>query len=105
MKQIGSFNYKFKKWKDYGSYLGNYADYKNDFAHSKTISFTYGLEIKEDDYIKGNTYVILNKKQCFKRTEDNFGRPAVKYESNDCSSKYKLTIEDFESEYIFIKII
>jgi hypothetical protein len=50
---IGTMNYRFSKWEDYASYLGNDADYGNDFAHlhylpifcAKTFMFRKSLHI------------------------------------------------------------
>ncbi|PIB30218.1 hypothetical protein BFP78_14295 [Gaetbulibacter sp. 5U11] len=72
---LGTLGYKFRRWKDYGSYLGNYADYGNDFAHSKTIHFNCGLELSEADLKSGTIYVVLKKQGCFNRVKKDYGNP------------------------------
>ncbi len=59
--------YRFRRWEDYGSYLGNTADYSNDFARTKTIRFSLGYEIEEYDFSKFPIYVVLHKKLNIKK--------------------------------------
>src|SRR5690554_4627485 len=92
---LGTLGYKFRRWKDYGSYLGNYADYGNDFAHSKTIHFNCGLELSEDSLKSGTVFVVLKKQGCFNRVISNFGNPKVAYSEDSCNPKKILTVEDF----------
>ena len=73
---IGNLTYKFTKWADYGTYLGNYADYGNDFAHTKTISFTCGLEISNTD-LNFPVYVAVKKENTYARREERFHTPPV----------------------------
>jgi len=49
---IGVLDYRFYQWKDYGAYLGNYADYDNDFAHVATIPFGAFKQIEDSDLQK-----------------------------------------------------
>ncbi|WP_299114333.1 hypothetical protein [uncultured Winogradskyella sp.] len=103
LKLLGVLGYKFRRWKDYGSYLGNTADYGNDFAHSKTIPFNCGLELSDDDLISGTIYVVLKKQGCFNRTKVNYGNPEIAYRQSLCNPKQILKVEDFESEYVLLK--
>lgn len=102
---LGTLRYEFRRWKDYGSYLGNYADYGNDFAHSKTIPFNLGFETSEDNLKSGRVYVVMKKTNCFKRENKDFGRPEVQYKMGDCGAKSSLEVEDFEKDYVLIKTL
>jgi len=103
LKYLGTQGYKFRRWKDYGSYLGNYADYGNDFSHSKTIPFNCGVELSNDDLKSGTIYVVLKKQGCFNRTKVDYGNPEIAYRESSCSPKRILKVEDFDNEYVLIK--
>ncbi|MCK7589197.1 hypothetical protein M0G43_01285 [Subsaxibacter sp. CAU 1640] len=99
---LGTLKYKFRRWKDYGSYLGNYADYGNDFAHSKTIPFNCGLELSEDDLKKGTVFIVLKKKGCFNRVKSDYGNPEISYVEALCDPKSILRIDDFDNDYVLL---
>ncbi|WP_339655102.1 hypothetical protein [uncultured Maribacter sp.] len=103
LELLGTLNYKFRRWKDYGSYLGNTADYGNDFAHSKTIPFNCGLELSNDDLKSGTIYVVLKKQGCFKRTRVEYGNPEIAYRQSLCNPKRTLQVEDFDNDYVLLK--
>lgn len=103
LKYLGTQGYKFRRWKDYGSYLGNYADYGNDFSHSKTIPFNCGVELSNDDLKSGTIYVVLKKQGCFNRTKVDYGNPEIAYRESSCSPKRILKVEDFDNDYVLIK--
>jgi hypothetical protein len=101
---IGTMNYEFSRWKDYGSFLGNYADYGNDFAHSKTISFSCGLAISKTDLDNEAVFVVVRKTNCFSRSESRFGNPPVSYIDIECNAKSILTVDDFDDDYQLVKV-
>ena len=103
LRLLGTLGYKFRRWKDYGSYLGNYADYGNDFAHSKTIPFNCGVELSNDDLKSGKIYVVLKKQGCFNRTKVDFGNPEIAYRESSCNPKRILKVEDFDNDYVLLK--
>ncbi|WP_272022153.1 hypothetical protein [Olleya namhaensis] len=103
LQYLGTQGYKFRRWKDYGSYLGNYADYGNDFSHSKTIPFNCGIELSNDDLINGTIYVVLKKQSCFNRTKVDYGNPEIAYQESSCSPKRILKVEDFDNDYVLLK--
>lgn len=102
---LGTLKYRFRRWKDYGSYLGNYADYGNDFAHSESIPFNCGIEIPNNQLENGDIYIVLKKQDCFYRTTTSIGNPAIKYQEGSCSPKKVLTVADFEKKYTLLKIL
>ena len=103
LKYLATLEYKFQKWKDYGSYLGNYADYNNDFSHSKTVSFSCGVELSNEKLKSGKIYIVTKKQGCFTRENVTFGNPPVVYKEGSCKPKKVLKVEDFENEYVLIK--
>jgi len=100
---LGTLGYKFRRWKDYGSYLGNYADYGNDFAHSKTIPFNCGVELSNNELKAGTIYVVLKKQGCFNRTKVDYGNPEIAYRRSLCNPKQILKVEDFDNDYVLLK--
>ncbi|MCR1026717.1 hypothetical protein NQT66_18000 [Cellulophaga baltica] len=103
LKYLGTQGYKFRRWKDYGSYLGNYADYGNDFSHSKTIPFNCGIELPNDDLKSGTIYIVLKKQGCFNRSKVDYGNPEIAYEESSCNPKRILKVEDFDNDYVLLK--
>ena len=68
---------EFYKWEDYGSYLGNEADYSNDFSRTQTIRFDVGYELKISDYKGKDIYLVATRKgEMFKGT-DRLRNPPV----------------------------
>ena len=101
---LGTLGYEFRRWEDYGSYLGNYADYKNDFSHSKTIPFNCGIELSEDNLKAKSIYLVLKKSSCFNRVKNKYGNPEIEYvKAGSCKAKSILTVDDFDDEYVLIK--
>lgn len=78
MKYEGQFLIRFARWRDYGSYLGNYHDNGNDFAKSSTVRFKIGLEVPEEITKKAYA-IILKKENALVRHTDRFDDPPVSY--------------------------
>lgn len=97
LERLGTFEYRFARWDDYASYLGNEADYRNDFAHSSSIPFSIAASVNKDD-LKGAVYLVATKEGCFTRSADRFRNPPVWYYSSACASlPLNLTLEDFST--------
>lgn len=101
---IGTMGYEFSRWDDYGSYLGNDHDFKNDFAHTKTIPFSLGLSVSNESLDNNAIFVVIKKENCFYRNSDRFGRPPVSYKSSGCNLKSTLSVDDFDKDYVLVKI-
>lgn len=101
IKSIKLLNIAFHSWSDYGAYLGNHHDSKNDFAKKNTISFTAGIQMVKSD----KKYIIFtNKKECYSRS-DGMNRPPVAYLGYQCPQiTQELGLEDFVDGYQAIKI-
>ena len=48
----GTFRIEFARWDNYGSYLGNEPDTRNDFSKVNTVGFKLGCEVNESILIK-----------------------------------------------------
>jgi hypothetical protein len=83
---INYMNWNFYKWEDYGSYLGNYPDYGNDFAHSNKIAFTIGVQVPQKN-LKNTTLIAAAWKQnCTSREVNAYGSPEIKYTLGECGT-------------------
>lgn len=105
LDKIGTLEYRFAKWKDYGSYLGNYADYGNDFSQTPTVYFSCGISISEDISKNKAIFLVVQNKGCFTRKTEDFENPSVKYVEGSCGAKSTLGIEDFKSDYQLVTVI
>lgn len=102
---IDSFRYKFNRWKDYGSYLGNYGDDSNDFNYTKTITFSLGVQVLEKDLKNNSIFVVAKNNNCVEKNYNQYSKPKYSYNDYNCEiQKPILTIEDFEKDYTLIKI-
>lgn len=102
--RIGEMDYKFSRWSSYGTYLGNNHDFKNDFAYTKTISFTAGYEITNALLNNNTVYIVAINSPCFARTNKEFERPTVAYEGRNCTTPESLTINAINENFVFIKM-
>ncbi len=97
----GTFDTRFARWSDYGSYLGNYHDSRNDFSKVSTISFKLGVQINTGKLSKPYA-IVLMKKNCLTYHYDRFSNPPISYEgSADYPST--LSLSDFKNKYVVIK--
>jgi hypothetical protein len=103
LKLLTTLDYKFVRWDDYGSYLGNYSDYKNDFAHTKIIPFTCAETINEEELKSSSIYVVVNTDHCFTRNVERFDNPPVTYSSSGCNVPETLSASDIGKENFIIK--
>ena len=93
----------FARWNDYGCYLGNEPDHKNDFAKVSTVKFRLGAQL-EDHYFKEPYIVVLKKANTLSRHYDRFENPPVSY-SGDDGYPSRLSIEDFNNgQYVALKV-
>ena len=104
LKFKSAFYYKFYRWEDYGSYLGNYADYSNDFSRTETVKFTIGAEINIQDHNKYPTFIMVKKSNCVSKTFSKYDNPNVSYSNFNCTKDISLSPERAESDYHTIKI-
>lgn len=105
MNRQGIMEVRFSRWKDYGTYLGNYSDYGNDFAKTSTITFKLGFEIPAEDTQKPYAIVLMKKNE-LSRHYERFNNPPVSY-IGSASYPYTLYLNDFtgeDSNYVIVKI-
>lgn len=93
----------FARWSDYGCYLGNEPDLKNDFSKVNTVKFRVGAQL-EDSYFKKPYIVVLKKSNTLSRHYDRFENPPVSYSGN-ADYPGTLRIDDFkDGQYVALKI-
>lgn len=98
-------DYEFARWEDYGSYLGNYADYRNDFSHTSTIPFSNAARISKNTFNNSAIFVVMRKKGVFERKNERFSTPEVSYKASTFNSMdYTLHVDDFDTKYQLVKI-
>lgn len=102
LELIASVEYEFVRWKDYGSYLGNYSDYRNDFAYTATIPFTIGAEVPNEK-LKQPMYLIAARSNCHKRVSRSLP-PAAAYFDHCYNNEVKkiLSLDDITSDNYFV---
>ncbi|MDE6198635.1 MAG: hypothetical protein K2G06_02170 [Muribaculaceae bacterium] len=99
----GTFRVEMARWDDYGSYLGNEPDHKNDFAKVSTVRFKLGCELPDEDFSKPYM-VVLKRSNTQSRHYDRFRNPPIWY-SGAPDYPQTLSIEDFNGgNYVAIKI-
>jgi len=101
----GTFDYNFSEWENYGTYLGNNADYGNDFAHTEKIRFDIGVEVDKNEIKDKQLYILAKNDACVIRNEDRFQEPAVKYDSESCVTGGDITSLDQLKNFVIVKII
>lgn len=101
--KLSEMSYRFARWAGYGEYLGNYADYGNDFAYTSTILFSNAATIKKS-YQNEVIFVVIKKTGCLERHASRFLSPPVGYVSNGSDMASILTVDDFDSNYQVVKI-
>lgn len=102
---VNAMEYRFQRWEDYGTYLGNYLDKNNDFAYSETVKFTLGTTIPEN-LLKNKLFIVSIKTPSFIRSVARFDNPPVSYSSN--GKMVRRISKDFEwteNGYTLISII
>src|SRR5690606_10439228 len=58
---INTLEYRFQRWEDYATYLGNYQDKGNDFAYSENVKMTLGAAVSQEK-LKNKIFIISNNK-------------------------------------------
>ena len=92
--------YRFFRWEDYGTYLGNYNDNSNDFAHRESVKFTLGVSVS-DEILNKKLFILTNKEPNLTRNVKRFENPPVSYVGNSSLlSKINRDYEYLDNGYI-----
>lgn len=96
---------EFYKWDDYGSFLGNDADYGNDFSKSDSVKFTAAVELTPEQ-LSEPLFLIATKEGCAPREEERFANPPVKYNIQGCHFGLKDTAspDEFWARYQLVAV-
>lgn len=104
LKNIGDLRYRFVRWKSFATYLGNYADNGNDFAHTATIPFTAGIQVPSAK-AAAPLFLIAARAKCVTRNYRRFDNPPVSYIGYCGELKSELTIDEaIGNGYAVLKI-
>lgn len=94
MTRLAQMGYEFRRWSSYGTFIGLYHDFKNDFAHTSTVPFNAAASISDED-AKKPFAVVATGELCHERGS-KIGQPEVVYSRRySCSSKADLNVDDF----------
>lgn len=104
LNYLTTLDYEFNRWDDYGSYLGNTADFRNDFSHTKTIRFELGAQLSEEELKNYPIFIVVGNESIFYRSYDRFSNPPVSYHKTTYDYKNILKVEDFKQDYYLVKI-
>lgn len=103
MTKVSSFMVRFYKWKNYGTYLGNNADYANDFSKAEKINFSIAAHVPSSTTSEAYAIVCKNKNELVRQYEQ-FENPPVSY-VGEVDYPYTLSVDDFKhGEYILVKL-
>lgn len=102
MEYEGTFTTKYARWSDYGSYLGNYHDSRNDFSKVSTVNFKLGCEVSESITKAAFAIVVMNK-NVLEEQYERFNNPP-QYWSGSANYPMSLSVSSFEKDYTLIKL-
>lgn len=103
LKLEGTFSVYFARWSDYGTYLGNEPDLKNDFSKVSTVKFKLGCELRSNLFSKPYV-VVLKKENTQVRYEERFRNPPIYYYGS-ADYPQTLSIDNFNNgDYVAIKL-
>lgn len=97
LKLLGVMGFEFVQWEEYATFLGNYHDNGNDFAHTARIRFSMGLQVPSENISKP-LYIVASSIGCAERHSDRFGNPPVSYMTYSCdtAAPKTLNVNDFK---------
>lgn len=102
MKFVGKFRTEYARWRDYGTYLGNYHDTSNDFAKVSTVKFKLGAEVSES--VTSTAFAIVCKKENgLVSAYNRYENPPMSWKGS-VSYPSSLSVMDFENNYILVKL-
>lgn len=106
LKIIRQLEYNFFSWTDYGRYLGNFHEPKNDFNYTKSVKFSLGGDISEDVIKNNSIYLIIFDNQGFVRMSNKLRNPEIYYDwLGKKSLPRSLIANDFNEKIQLIKKI
>ena len=76
---VGRMRYRFVRWRDYGSFLGTQADFRNDFGYTSRIPFSVGVSVTDEELKRRPLYLVATREGCHRRLYERFGQPPIQY--------------------------
>jgi hypothetical protein len=96
MRYVAAMRYEFRRWQSFGTFIGLYHDFGNDFAHSAAVPFAAAASI-DDDVAKKPFAVVATGEFCHSR-QSRIGQPDIQYRLQyDCKRKETLSADDFST--------
>lgn len=105
LRRVNVFSTEFAQWMDYGTYLGNYSDFRNDFAKTAAIQFSLGAEVPDDVLKKKPLYLVSTRKGCMSRSEERFRNPPVYYFGSCEDLQSSLSVHDFTGDGAKVTVV
>ena len=102
MRLEGTFQTEFARWSDYGAYLGNYHDTKNDFAKVSTVKFKLGLQV-DNETLQGPYAIVVKKENGLVSSYNRYDNPPMSYKGS-VTYPNSLKVEDFSNDYYLVKL-
>ncbi|MFV0397512.1 MAG: hypothetical protein ACK5JU_05810 [Bacteroidales bacterium] len=97
-----SFSIRYARWDDYGSYLGNEADFNNVFSKTSTVVFKIGAEI-ETSITKSAFAIVSKNENVLTEKYSRFDNPPKSW-IGYADFAMRLKVDDFKKDYTLIKI-
>ncbi len=104
LRLLGRLRVEFYRWQDYGAYLGNYHDPRNDFAYEDSVRLTAGIELDEDTF-EDIVFVLAADYPCLVRVQERFANPPVRYEDDGCPDTEELNLAQVRSNYRVVEVL
>lgn len=101
MELAGTFDTRYARWSDFGAYLGNYSDTRNDFAKVSTVSFKLGAEVS-DAVVAGPYAIVMTNANVMSEQYDRFRNPP-QFWVNTAEFPKNLTVDSFRNNFVLIK--
>ncbi len=93
----------FYRWADYGTYLGNYKDTRNDFGYHNTVRFTAGAEVAVEA-LKQPLLLVARRQGCQERRYNRWANPPDSYSYVDCIAPIPSTADAFWQMYHLVAV-
>lgn len=101
MRLVKTFDTRYARWSDFGAYLGNYSDDRNDFAKVSSVSFKLGAEVA-DSVLSAPHAIVMFNANVLTGAYDSLRNPP-RYWTGEAPFAPILILDSFNSKYVLIK--
>ena len=96
------FTTKYARWRNYGTYLGNYHDTNNDFTKVSTVKFKIGAEVNESVITKAFA-IVCKKENGLSSSYNRYDNPPMSW-TGSVNYPSSLNVADFAGNYVLVKL-